>query len=370
MDLSHLTDAQLIELYRAHPDNPSNAVTEDQMRQRLAEDKPLERPLVDPTDLAAMGGAGALSRGMGAASRGAAALAEKAGLGGAMESIGNAVSSIPRKLMTSSVGADYAPQVGKDLLEEGIVGTRGMMQGQIEQGLANRGEQLQQAVSKIPGMIESAPVAEDVGSAASKYTTSGGITPSAVQSESALIANTAKDIAGRGPISPQEALELKRIAQRVGYKQGEPLSKLQSGLARSEAKGYGNALESAYESRVGGDNAVAEANQKLSSLLKGKSGLASSAAPSAVADAATVAGGAGIGSILGHPGMGTAAGAAKVALQSPLAESTLAHLLHKPAATAALGVWGKQKYDAAKDALNVGSKEATHNLEQEAHEDQ
>lgn len=239
------------------------------------------------------------------------------------------LSAIPDRLMQKAVGLKkYIPGVGDNLMEQGVRGTKAGMTGQVGSKITQQDDILGRAVDSIKGNINSAPVADDVAAMGSRYTTPGGITPQSVASEAEKVAASAQDIAGRGAVAPQEALKLKRIAGEVGYKYGEPLAKLNSRLAQKEGMGYGKALEEAYAQSVpNSPNMVAEANSKLSALLKAKKGLnapeslASHLFPNAVLGGAGYAAG-------GNEGAGAAI-AARYAAKSPLVQSYGAHALSK-----------------------------------------
>lgn len=275
------------------------------------------------------------------------------------------VSSVGDRLMQKAVGLKkYIPGVGDSLVEQGVGGTKGMMQGQIASGLEEQGGRLQDAVSSIPGKIDNSEVAQQVSDVANKYRTSLGRVPEAVQGEMGLVNKTAQDIGNRGMTSPQEALDFKRIAQQVGYKQGEPLSKLASQLAQKESSGYGSALENAYQQSAGegAPNVVADANEKLSALLRGKKGLnapesLSSSGLAGVLGKDAVAGG--IGALVGGPVGATAGVVARHALSSPAALSAGAHVYNRAVVPAAQGATRLGSMGAADIAGLVGeSKQA------------
>lgn len=185
------------------------------------------------------------------------------------------LNKIPDYLMQKAIGMKkLVPGLGTNLLDQGVVGTKGMMQRQVSSKLAEEGGNLTNAVNRIKGPINSQDVADKVASGMSKFSTESGIIPEQVRPEFDRIASVAGDIADRGPVSPQDALKLKRIAGEVGYKEGEPLTKLNSKLAQTEGQGYGDALKNAYsEQYPDSPNAVASANDKLSALIKGNKAL-------------------------------------------------------------------------------------------------
>lgn len=174
------------------------------------------------------------------------------------------------------------PGLGKLLTDMGIRGTKEGMKEKIAQQLAEKGAELENAVRSIPGDISSENVAQGIRSIAEKYATRGGQIPEEAQPLVNKIMESASSIAERGEQSPLEALDLKRVAQRLGYslKTGEPIGKLTSQLAAKEALGYGDELANAYAQRVGGENIVKSGNEALAALLKGQRALSKAPAPS------------------------------------------------------------------------------------------
>lgn len=185
------------------------------------------------------------------------------------------LSKIPDKLMQVAVGMKkYQPGVGSSLINQGLMGTKNQLAGQVGSKLAQEEATLANAVKSIPGQVESSAVGKEVQNLAKPYQTSSGTVPSSVEPEFNKINQAASEISSRGPVSPQEALELKRIAGRVGYKEGEPLAKTISKIAQSEAKGYKQGLSKAYEQvNPAGPNIVEESLGKESALLQAKRGL-------------------------------------------------------------------------------------------------
>lgn len=275
------------------------------------------------------------------------------------------------RVMQAATGIKkYIPGLGTDLVDQGIVGTKGMMKSQIAKKIGNESANLDQAVSQIPSRIAQEPVAKAVDSMASKYATEGGIVPEAVRPEFNKVSSTVEDIIGRGEVSPQEALKLKRIAQGIGYKNGQPLAALESKLAQTEAGAYGRELEKGYaQANPEAPNAVEQANAKLSTLLKGQKGLNTpeSVKRPLIGLKDIIAGS--IGTAAAGPGLGTAAGiAAGKFAQTPLGSSMGAHALirgGRVAGQASLMGAGRLGENQANSLMSPSEQDELSKLEQE-----
>lgn len=278
------------------------------------EQQGMEHPATDPTELAIMMmNPGALL------SKGLIGAAEKTGL-----------AQIPGRLMASAVGTKYAPKVGSELVSEGLVGTRGMLQNQVEKGLATHGAKLESAVSQIPGKIESAPVSQKVAEVANKFKTPGGTVPANFEPEVQKVVTAASDIAGRGAVEPSEALALKRLGGKAGWSRDKPLSSLEALIGRAESGGYGSELEGAYgKAFPEAPNAVSSANSRLSALIKANSSMAKQAPPNVLADIGESAIKGGIAGVVGGKVPGVAVGLGSMVAKSPFTKSVAAQGLSK-----------------------------------------
>lgn len=249
---------------------------------------------------------------------------------GLTEWLGSKAGKVPDYLMQKAVGMKkYIPGVGSELLDQGIMGSKGQMRGQIGSALDTQGQRLENAVQGLDGTVDSQGVADKVSGNLNKYSTSTGIVPEQVRPEFDRVSEIAGDIADRGPVSPKDALKLKRIAGSVGYKEGNPLTKLDSRLAQDEGAEYGGQLEKLYSDQNPGlPNQVQDANSKLTALLRGQKALSTPETitkSSLLGDA--VAGGAGM--AVGGPAGAAAGVAVRRLAQTPLVQSVGAQGLQK-----------------------------------------
>lgn len=249
-----------------------------------------------------------------------------------IKSIASGAKNLSGRLMNRAVGMkSAAPEIGAQIAEEGVVGTRGMMGRQIESRLGQRGQELEQAVEAIPGQIPNAPVASEVEQLATKYTTPEGNIVTGADPHLAKIKSAVDQILSRGEsVSPKEAVRLKRGAQTMGYREGEAMPQLAGKIGQAEAGGYGQQLEQAYAERVGGPNKVASSNEKLTALLKGKQALSKAKETDTLGLGAAAASGmaaAGFKLATGHPeeavvaGLATGLGAIGGKLAAPAIQS-------------------------------------------------
>lgn len=138
----------------------------------------------------------------------------------------------------------YAPGVGEKLMQEGVYGTKGMMQKQIAGGLEKRGKEIGDVVSKLKGNVDVYPLVKAFSEEAKGLATPGGISTPEAQKMAEMVAERGQNVISRGNLPPSEAQALKLLIQKTeGYKGGEPLQKFSSKLAQKEALGLGDALE-------------------------------------------------------------------------------------------------------------------------------
>jgi hypothetical protein len=198
-------------------------------------------------------------------------------IGGAGTAIGEGLSKAGDWAAQKAVGLkDYISGRGTTLTEQGVPGlTKGGMLQNVEKAVSDRGGELENAVGQIKGTVDSHLAANQIDQAGKQFITREGNIPSSVMPEVNSVVARTEDVAARGGVSPSEALDYKRIAQREGWsKGGTARSNLDSDLARREAGGYGKSLSEAYGKQFPGQvNKVEDANQKLSALLDAKRSL-------------------------------------------------------------------------------------------------
>jgi len=238
--------------------NPQESTRDYAIRQATGQYTPEEAAQNEEIMGAAMGGSSEMGK------------ATASALGTLMKPMGKVADYVMQRAMGMK---QYLPGAGTQALEEGVVGTKGMMAKQIQKPISKYNDQLQQAVSNIKQpTIESAPIAQSLFKEATGFESASGITPSSAKPFLNKALNRAAEVEARGALPPKEQLEIKRIVQKRGYKDGKPLNRYAAQLDQKEALEIGEALEkaSAAEGRPG---AVSVPNKALHKLLSADRGL-------------------------------------------------------------------------------------------------
>lgn len=239
---------------------------------------------------------------------------------------------IPAALIQSATNViKPSYEVGKQLLEEGIYGTRGQMGKQIGKSLTKSGNDLMSAAASIKN-VSSEPIARSFEQQAQDLSVNGNI-PDALKSKYDALMRRSRDIASRGNLSGEEALQYKRLAQKEHgdlFKEGtnEPLSGLKKDMARDEAAGFGKQMTES-EMAESGTTGVADANKSLHALLQARSGI--NQASQKVTDPLELLKSylrKGIGPAAGYAVGGIPGAVGGAAMTTPLVKSTSAQLLY------------------------------------------
>lgn len=229
-------------------------------------------------------------------------------LGGAAEKVG--LTKIPDYLMQAAAGVKkIIPGMGSEMIDQGLIGTRGMIGKQAEQKIPVLAQQLEQEVSKLPGQVSHKQVSQDILERAKRFQTPSGYIPEADQAAVDAITARAKEVGARKAASTTEALSLKKQAGARGWSRGTPLSGIENELNRAETMGYGKQLEGlADESTINLDlgvepseNKVKALNRAQEALFKAKRGADRGTSPlvSLLKRGATSAAGGAVGGALG-----------------------------------------------------------------------
>lgn len=180
--------------------------------------------------------------------------AEAAALSGVTGSAGYGLGKLLGKVgdvgMQMSVGRKkYTPGVGQALAEEGIMGTRGQMQEQVENALKSKGKEISDIAKSIPaGSIDASKISKEVQvDSLRPFLIPGGAKPSSADVEKiSAIKGFAEDIAGRGVESGEQALARRVAAGQRSYGGREnPLLSMLSQMSKKEQQGYSEALKKA-----------------------------------------------------------------------------------------------------------------------------
>lgn len=268
-----------------------------------------------------------------------------AALSGALDAIPAAAGAGARKLIQKAVGIrEPSPQVGQELLDQKLWGTRGMMSGQARRGIDQNSEKLGEAVANIPGKADTSALANDLQQRGQDLKINGMLPP------------TEKSLAGK----------YDELAQFLGAKpemsypdlrkfksgQGSAAYNATSGAVKDTAvgtsssaaeRGAGKMLSEAYgKANPGAPNQVDALNKRISALYDARNGMKRAVSLSDLIKGAGMMGaGATVGGI-----PGAAAGAL---VRSSIGQSSgarLANLLGKgteqlsPEMLRALGLYG------------------------------
>lgn len=186
------------------------------------------------------------------------------GMGGkAVKSLGSwlakktGLARIPDIAMQVAAGVKkIEPGMGSEMIEQGLVGTRGMMGKQAEKKIPVLAKELEQEVGKLPrGSISHKDVAGEIMDKQRRYQTPSGYVPEADRPAMDAIQQRAGDILTRQVQDPLEALALKKQAGARGWRRDLPLAGLENELNRTEAMAYGKQL-----SNLGRESELAAAN--------------------------------------------------------------------------------------------------------------
>jgi hypothetical protein len=242
---------------------------------------------------------------------------------------GKALGKVGDVAMQRAVGRKkYTPGVGTTLADEGIIGTKGMMQKQVASKMSSRGDEISDLVDSIPGQIDSDPIAASVRGEAAKFMPRSGAPAAADAQKIGKLGEMADDIQTRGKISPAEALDRRIIAGRRGFRNDDPLESLLGQASKKEQAGYSQALKDGYaNANPGAPNKLAQADQSYGALARANRSLneEETLARSLMGLAAKGGVGAGAGYLVGGP-----EGAAVGALAgSPIGMSTIGQVSSK-----------------------------------------
>lgn len=268
-----------------------------------------------------------------------------AGLSGALDAIPAVAGAGARKLIQKAVGIrEPSPQVGQELLDQGLWGTRGMMSGQARRGIDQNSEKLGEAVANLPGKADTSSLAADLQQRGQDLKINGMLPP------------TEKSLAGKydelsqflGAKPEMSYPDLRKFKSG----QGQAAYNATSGAVKDTAvgtsssaaeRGAGKMLSEAYgKSNPGAPNQVDALNKRISALYDARNGMKRAVS---LSDLIKGAGAMGAGGAIG----GIPGAAAGALMKSSLGQSSgaqLANLLGKgveklsPEMLRALGAYG------------------------------
>jgi len=233
--------------------------------------------MADKVQVGGIGGLPAYFKAAPAAIRTAGGFFSGSAVPAAISATGHGISGIGKKIadvaMQIATGRKkFTPEAGNILADEGIVGTTSMMKNQVENKLAQRGAQLEEAASKVPGApIDNAVMAERIAeSPLGKTGQVPGAKPSASDKpDMREISRYLKDISSRGQETASQALRRRSTAGQRGYNaQGNPLKSLEGKLAKAEQQQVSEQLKQASPE-------ISKIDPIYAALKKGQAGLES-----------------------------------------------------------------------------------------------
>lgn len=186
--------------------------------------------------------------------------------------LGKFIGGLGDTLMQRSVGVTKAvPGFGKELAEQGLMGTKSGMAGQAARGVEASGQNISNLASQIPGEISQDTVANKIAELASKKMTPSGFARPEGEAAINKILGRAEDFAKAEPISGTEMAERRALAGREAREAGmyreRPSEQLKAKLAGAEQSGYSEALKNAYRGAFPeAPEALANADKSYSTL--------------------------------------------------------------------------------------------------------
>lgn len=212
---------------------------------------------------------GAISEGVSNADLGSGLKGAALGAGGgaALTGLGKLLGSVGDVGMQAAIGKrNYTPGLGKRLADEGLVGTQGMMRGQVERGLANRGQEIGALAASIPE-IQGAPVRQAIQEVASSVKLPDGSVRLGDIADVDLANRLAADIPET--MTGAYAAARRRAAGASGFnKSGAPRTSFESNLDRAEQGALSRALKEAFQGP--NPDAMREADAAYSALIKAR----------------------------------------------------------------------------------------------------
>lgn len=182
---------------------------------------------------------------------------------------------IPGKMMASAIKSEgFTPEMGQDLIDMGVRGTRSGMLSQISQKLPEIEQGIQDTVGASPKPVDISGVPDAIANSAKSapgqglaYQTRSGITGIGLQPQVNRVAALADEARGLGQTLPSpEALDHLRLLGKLGYGEGEELKTAVGGAARAGRAAMRDSLTAVHPEL---DPALA----KEAALLEAKRGL-------------------------------------------------------------------------------------------------
>lgn len=170
---------------------------------------------------------------------------------GALELAGPLSAKLGDYIMQKAVGAkDYVKGLGSRMVDEGLVGTKGMMKGQVAKAMPGAISETNAAAAATPGQFTPYESAKGISDLIKRKLPPSGV-PLSSTPENAEAAQAASNrllaIVGRPNLSAADQLALARKVGAEAYREGEPLAGLKNELNRIDAGAMKSTLKNASE---------------------------------------------------------------------------------------------------------------------------
>lgn len=183
-----------------------------------------------------------------------------------LSAIAGPIKGIGDRILQRSVGLKkYIPGVGETMADEGIIGTQGMMRGQVEKALETRGQEIGSLARSVPE-VSTQPIAENIGQRASRLIgPDGKIMPENI-AEFNKYADAASKVSSENALTGETTAFRRaaqgKVAKNAGRYRDNPAQGLKSQLAGTQQSAYSQALKNAPGAPAG----LAEADRAYGAL--------------------------------------------------------------------------------------------------------
>lgn len=157
-------------------------------------------------------------------------------LGGAGEALSGIGSKVADKAMQYAVGMrKFIPGAGNRLVNQGLMGTKDALEGQVGRKLPEVESQVQDLVQSMPNKTPASELADSVSKVGNKFKLSDGTIPDNVQPYADKVRSAAEGINKLGDRSAVDLLKLKRQGDYLGYTaSGNPATSLEAELGQAQ----------------------------------------------------------------------------------------------------------------------------------------
>lgn len=191
---------------------------------------------------------------------------------------GKGLSKAGDRLMQKAVNAkEYVKGMGTRMADEGLIGTKGMMKGQIASKLPKREAELTNATRQVKGMVRPTRAWRDLLAKGDAYRPSSHVgreipIPSENQPFINMSQQRAEEALARGSLTPMEAIDTARKVAKPAYSaNGTPLDAFKHELSQAEAIALKDAVKEMADAQ--GIPGVRNALTSEQTLITARNGL-------------------------------------------------------------------------------------------------